>query len=111
MTRVMGKRTKKNKTCYHLNDGIYMGFNNVLTDGLSFDRERDQFYAVRQDYDCAAFSSLKFEDCTMFGMTCDGQDIIAKNISAPMDLDVGDWLCFGGMGAYTYSTKTEFNGM
>lgn len=27
------------------------------------------------------------------------------------DINVGDWLCFGGMGAYTYTAKSTFNGM
>lgn len=44
-------------------------------------------------------------------MTCDGMDIIAKNISVPIDAQVGDWLCFGGMGSYTYGCRSKFNGM
>lgn len=44
-------------------------------------------------------------------MTCDGMDVIAKNIAVPSELAVGDWLCFGGMGAYTYGCRSNFNGM
>jgi diaminopimelate decarboxylase len=44
-------------------------------------------------------------------MTCDGMDIIAKSISVPLDAKVGDWFCFGGMGAYTYGCRSNFNGM
>jgi len=29
----------------------------------------------------------------------------------PEDMNVGDWMVFGGMGAYTYGPKSEFNGM
>jgi hypothetical protein len=43
-------------------------------------------------------------------MTCDGYDIIARNAHIP-ELNVGDWLVIGGMGAYTYGPKSEFNGM
>ena len=43
-------------------------------------------------------------------MTCDGIDVIARNISVP-DLKIGDWLCFSGMGAYTVGSKSTFNGM
>ena len=50
-------------------------------------------------------------DSTIFGMTCDGLDIIANNFAVPKDLDVGDWLCFSGMGANTYGPRTTFNGM
>lgn len=43
-------------------------------------------------------------------MTCDGRDIIATDFALP-NLEVGDWLVFGGMGAYTFGPKSEFNGM
>lgn len=44
-------------------------------------------------------------------MTCDGLDVICKNLRAPVDAKVGDWFCFGGMGAYTHGSKSNFNGM
>lgn len=44
-------------------------------------------------------------------MTLDGTDIIGKNIKAPTELQVGDWLVFGGLGAYSYAMRTKFNGM
>jgi len=43
-------------------------------------------------------------------MTCDGYDIIARNINLP-SLEVGDWLLMAGMGSYTYGPKSTFNGM
>lgn len=51
------------------------------------------------------------QDSTLFGMTCDGMDIIAKSINVPSTLRVGDWLCVSGMGAYTYGCRSNFNGM
>ncbi len=51
------------------------------------------------------------EDSTLFGMTCDGMDIITKSIQVPSSLKVGDWLCISGMGAYTYGSRSNFNGM
>jgi len=29
----------------------------------------------------------------------------------PNNLNVGDWLCLGGMGSYTFGPKSSFNGM
>ena len=52
-----------------------------------------------------------FKNSTLFGMTCDGLDIISKNIMVPEKMKVGDWLCFGGMGSYTHGSKSNFNGM
>jgi len=48
------------------------------------------------------------EEGVLFGRTCDSLDVIAKG---PMErLEVGDWLYFPFMGAYTSSTASEFNG-
>jgi len=47
-------------------------------------------------------------DAILFGRTCDSLDVIAKG---PMEeLEVGDWLYFPLMGAYTSATASEFNG-
>jgi diaminopimelate decarboxylase len=51
------------------------------------------------------------QNSTLFGMTCDGMDIIANSIGVPSALKVGDWLCLSGMGAYTYGCRSNFNGM
>ena len=46
---------------------------------------------------------------TLFGRTCDSLDVIAH--AAQMEeLEVGDWLWFPQMGAYTRATASEFNG-
>ncbi len=45
----------------------------------------------------------------LFGRTCDSLDMIAKSYSME-ELDVGDWLWFPEMGAYTSVTASEFNG-
>jgi ornithine decarboxylase len=45
---------------------------------------------------------------SVFGRTCDSLDWIANGELE--ELDVGDWLYFPEMGAYTAATSTEFNG-
>lgn len=37
LTRVLGKREKNNKPCYHLNESLYHSFNCNLMDGVSFE--------------------------------------------------------------------------
>jgi len=44
----------------------------------------------------------------IFGRTCDSLDVIAKGEME--ELEVGDWLYFPLMGAYTSATASEFNG-
>ena len=45
----------------------------------------------------------------LFGRTCDSVDMIAQSNDME-ELEVGDWLWFPKMGAYTSVTATEFNG-
>jgi len=45
----------------------------------------------------------------LFGPTCDSIDVICKNIDLP-ELEIGDWLYFVNMGAYTIAAASSFNG-
>lgn len=47
--------------------------------------------------------------CSIWGPTCDGLDVIVENLEFPV-LDVGDWIMFENMGAYTFSSASTFNG-
>lgn len=47
---------------------------------------------------------------TIWGSTCDSFDRVYKSIELPR-LDVGDWLAFPNMGAYTLSGACDFNGL
>lgn len=109
LTRVLGKRTKNNKPCFHLNESLYHSFNCNLMDGFTLENNNDQFYLALDQGKPVNVSSIV--NSTLFGMTCDGMDIIAKNMGVPADLKVADWLCISGMGAYTYGCRSNFNGM
>ncbi len=47
--------------------------------------------------------------CSIWGPTCDGLDRIVEQCNLP-DLQVGDWLVFENMGAYTVAASSTFNG-
>uniref|UniRef100_A0A8D2F785 Ornithine decarboxylase n=1 Tax=Theropithecus gelada TaxID=9565 RepID=A0A8D2F785_THEGE len=48
--------------------------------------------------------------CTLYGPTCDASDrLFLEDVRLP-ELDVGDWLVFPSMGAYTSSMSCSFNG-
>ena len=54
----------------------------------------------------------KFASChrsSVWGPTCDGLDKICDDSYLP-ELEVGDWLYFDNMGAYTISAYSPFNG-
>jgi diaminopimelate decarboxylase len=100
LTRVIGRRVKAGRVCYHINDSVYHSFNARLMDGLSLDDAQDQVQ------DC----SKPMAPSHIFGMTCDGMDVVGENVLLP-SLAVGDWLCISEMGAYTIGPKSTFNGM
>ncbi|XP_034622397.1 ornithine decarboxylase isoform X2 [Trachemys scripta elegans] len=62
---------------------------------------------------------LKFEErpkpdegcysCSIWGPTCDGLDRIVERFDMP-ELQVGDWMLFENMGAYTVAAASTFNG-
>jgi diaminopimelate decarboxylase len=110
-TKVIGKRIKEGRICYHINDSLYHSFNCILMDGVSFEGSDDQFYAAIDDNGKRLDLDFQFHNGSIFGMTCDGHDVIAKSISLPPNINVGDWLIIGGMGAYTVGPKSSFNGM
>ncbi len=110
LTRVLGKRQKAGKPCFHLNESLYHSFNGNLMDGLTFENS-DQFYGKIDPTIMSSTEIGEMENSSLFGMTCDGLDIITKNINVPKDLKVSDWMCFSGMGAYTYGPRSTFNGM
>ncbi|CAD8045764.1 unnamed protein product [Paramecium sonneborni] len=109
--RIMTKRIKHDRLCYHVNESLYHSFNCILMDGISFENQNDQFYGVLNSDESQNSYISDQSNVSIFGMTCDGADIIVKNITAPIDMQVGDWLCMQGMGSYTIGQKSTFNGM
>ena len=46
----------------------------------------------------------------VYGPTCDTLDRLPHLITLPTDIQLGDYIEFGLMGAYTNANRTEFNG-
>jgi len=82
---------------YYINDGVYQSFNCIL-----FDHYEPTPLVL-------APKNTKMHRSTLFGPTCDSMDCIGKNIMLP-ELEVGDWLYFRNMGAYTAAAASTFNG-
>eukprot|EP01116_Phalansterium_solitarium_P002578 TRINITY_DN1267_c0_g1_i1.p2 TRINITY_DN1267_c0_g1~~TRINITY_DN1267_c0_g1_i1.p2 ORF type:complete len:436 (+),score=168.42 TRINITY_DN1267_c0_g1_i1:218-1525(+) len=83
---------------YYANDGVYQSFNCIFFDHL-------HPTPLVQDLK----SGREMVKCTIFGPTCDSMDCIAKDIYLP-ELEVGEWLYFKNMGAYTTAAASPFNG-
>eukprot|EP00475_Leptophrys_vorax_P023820 TRINITY_DN3277_c0_g1_i1.p1 TRINITY_DN3277_c0_g1~~TRINITY_DN3277_c0_g1_i1.p1 ORF type:complete len:814 (+),score=207.67 TRINITY_DN3277_c0_g1_i1:306-2747(+) len=84
---------------YYINDGLYGSFNCLVYEKHSVSPQmlRDEKPEEK-----------KFR-CTIFGPTCDGIDVVSDQEYLPK-LEVGDWLYFENMGAFTVSSSTSFNG-
>uniref|UniRef100_A0A8C4W9L5 Antizyme inhibitor 2 n=1 Tax=Gopherus evgoodei TaxID=1825980 RepID=A0A8C4W9L5_9SAUR len=90
--------SKKN-ILYYINDGIYGSFSCIF-----FDRTCPSpvLHKKPSPHHPLFSSSLR-------GPPCDGKDCIADGLELP-ELQVGDWLTFENMGAYTIAASSSFNG-
>ncbi|KXS20881.1 ornithine decarboxylase [Gonapodya prolifera JEL478] len=102
----MGAPTENTKFMYYINDGMYGSFNNIM-----FDHAVASPQVLRKDgeYLYENSSSESVFECSLWGPTCDSIDCIAKTARLPI-MDVGDWLYFSDMGAYTLCAASNFNG-
>ncbi|KAG3120546.1 hypothetical protein PI124_g2434 [Phytophthora idaei] len=57
----------------------------------------------------AKTNESKAVPCSVWGPTMDGKDAITRETSLPV-LEVGDWITFPRMGAYSFATGSTFNG-
>lgn len=113
---MIGHRFRDNAYVYQINDGLYNLMSCVWSDGYKLGGDKI-IAAMNHDGSLIDVSKMKKKKCSVYGQTCDSADKLVpyeKNdelADLPEDLEVGDWICFGGMGAYTFSAKTRFNSM
>lgn len=88
---------------YYLSDGVYGSFNCMLFD--HYTPAMPSHVRVKP-----SGSKLAKAKSRVFGPTCDGLDTIFDSIELPL-MDVGDWLVFRNMGAYTIAAASRFNGI
>jgi ornithine decarboxylase len=86
----------------YLNDGVYGNFSNII-----FDHQHPVAQILTMESQVAPGNPIKY---SIWGPTCDGIDLITQSITLAGLLDVGNWLYFENMGAYTRCSATRFNG-
>ncbi|MGH0166505.1 UNVERIFIED_CONTAM: hypothetical protein FKN15_000335 [Acipenser sinensis] len=84
---------------YYVNDGVYGSFKCILLDHAD----------VRLVLHKKPKPDERFYSCSIWEPTCDGLDRIVELCDMP-DLQVGDWMLFENMGAYTVAASSTFNG-
>lgn len=87
-----------------LNEGIY---GSLGEPGISRGRVMYPTRILRAD---GSRPSDRRRPFTLYGPTCDGLDALPRPFDLPEDIAEGDWVEFGMMGAYTVSTRNDFNG-
>ncbi|RKP34875.1 pyridoxal-dependent decarboxylase [Dimargaris cristalligena] len=85
---------------YYVNDGVYGSFNCLM-----FDHATVYPKILVRDGELHQPAS----PALIWGQTCDSIDCIRPTARLP-ELDVGDWLQFHDMGAYTVCAASRFNG-
>jgi len=109
-----GKGTDECKRfLYYMNDGVYGSFNCKL-----YDAYHPLPVSVEDYFNCSSNENELDElvtdapsasEGTFFGPTCDSLDKLVENHPI-RELQVGEYVAFDDMGAYTNAAATEFNG-
>ncbi|KAF4661950.1 Mitochondrial 2-oxoadipate and 2-oxoglutarate transporter [Perkinsus chesapeaki] len=101
----MGEPKLKSITRLYNNDGLYGSFNCVL-----FDHQQVWPEVLVEEVEGRSKSTDANPTCVLFGPTCDGFDMIMKDVTHLPELEIGDHLLWRNMGAYTTAAATNFNG-
>jgi len=57
-----------------------------------------------------SYNTNDWNERRIFGPTCDSVDELPSTLKVPDHLKEGDYIIFHGLGAYSTSTQTTFNG-
>lgn len=104
--------TTSNNFMYYINDGVYGSFNCIMFDHQHpvprvLTHDGKNYYGVASN--APALQKQKVR-CSIWGPTCDSLDCITSEMYLPFVLNVGDFLYFEEMGAYTRCAASKFNG-
>ncbi|TFK24813.1 ornithine decarboxylase [Coprinopsis marcescibilis] len=93
------------RVMYYINDGVYGAFNCIL-----FDHKVVHPYVLSMGGSFHVAASEAKHVSSVWGPTCDSIDCVSPKTVLPAGLQVGDWLGFDDMGAYTVCAASQFNG-
>jgi len=96
--RTIIEKDGEKRFLYYVNDGVYQSFNCILF---------DHYEPTPLVLDSKGRTDMY--KCTIFGPTCDSMDCISKDILLT-EIEVGEWLYFKNMGAYSVAAASPFNG-
>jgi ornithine decarboxylase len=91
---------RKDRNLY-INDGIFGSLSELVVTRIMLPAR-----AIRQGGGLAHESAY----FTIFGPTCDSNDVLPRHFRLPADIREGDWIAFDQVGAYSNAAATHFNG-
>lgn len=94
------KKFKNKKPILVIPNSIYHSFSNKFYDGFKINCLKNTNINL---------NNIEFEEGIIVGESCDGIDIIYEGF-IPKDININDVLILEDMGAYTYSSSSNFNG-
>jgi len=88
----------------YINDGVYGSLSDAGRPGFRFPARRIPVDGATED------TATPLREYMLFGPTCDSADQMRGPFLLPADIDEGDWLELGQLGAYGACLRTRFNG-
>jgi ornithine decarboxylase len=95
---------KKGRRLY-INDGIWGSLSDSWTGKITLPA-----HLIRDPARRRRSGSEKLTAFRVCGATCDSVDILSRPFWLPEDVDTGDWIEIGHIGAYSLALRTRFNG-
>jgi ornithine decarboxylase len=92
----------------YLNDGIYGSFDEQRF--LSFDEDYPPSAITLDAKGKAKLLTGETRPFRAYGPTCDSADVLPRPVALPDSVANGDYVLFDAMGAYTVSSRSNFNG-
>lgn len=94
----------------YINDGVYGNLNCII-----FDHQHPTARVLKHGAEVrygaeGHYGATSKHVFSLWGPTCDGLDCVAAKSVLDADVQVGDWLYFSNVGAYTMAALTAFNG-
>jgi len=95
---------KKGRRLY-INDGIWASLSDSWTGKITLPARLLPDPARRKRRGSSELAAFK-----VCGATCDSVDILSRPFYLPQNVDTGDWIEIGHIGAYSLALRTRFNG-
>ena len=86
----------------YINDGIYQSLSETISGNIKFPIRH-----IKINGNKVSDTSKNFK---IFGVTCDNLDMIPYPFALPHDINEGDWIEIGQIGAYSNANASRFNG-